>query len=136
MGKRAGCANEAVRAPSTPAGHIEQAHCPGSPSRTRSVSLVARYKLPYARHSTRNAKIARMANSIVKLFLSYASEDERQVEQIYDRLLNDGLTPWMARRNIHPGENWQRAIWRAIREADFVLVCLSKSAVGKRGVMQ
>ena len=77
-----------------------------------------------------------MAQTQLKLFLSYAAEDERAVEELYDRLRADNLLPWMAKRNIHAGENWERAIWRAVREADYVLVCLSKTATGKRGFLQ
>jgi hypothetical protein len=72
----------------------------------------------------------------VKVFLSYASEDEPAAEKFYDQLHQDGLSPWMAKRDIHPGEDWERAIWRAVREAAFVLVCLSKSAEAKRGFLQ
>ncbi len=71
-----------------------------------------------------------------KVFLSYASEDEREVEQLYNRLLKDGLDPWMSKRNIHPGEMWEVAIWRAIKDADFVVICLSEHASAKRGFLQ
>jgi hypothetical protein len=42
----------------------------------------------------------------------------------------------MASRNIQPGEIWEASIWRAIREADFVLTCLSVRATAKRGFLQ
>src|SRR5579884_2964554 len=72
----------------------------------------------------------------IKVFLSYASEDEAAVERLYDRLKNDGFRPWMAKRDILPGEQWEVAIWRAVREADFVLICLSPEATVKRGFLQ
>jgi hypothetical protein len=72
----------------------------------------------------------------VKLFLSYASEDESQVEHLYNLLTEDGYKPWMAKRDIVPGEDWENAIWKAVREADLFVVCLSNQAVAKRGFLQ
>jgi hypothetical protein len=41
-----------------------------------------------------------------KVFLSYGREDEVEAERLYERLLEDGLRPWMSGRDILPGENW------------------------------
>jgi class 3 adenylate cyclase len=71
-----------------------------------------------------------------QLFLSYASEDSDIVERLYDDLLNEGFKPWMAKRNILPGQDWEHTIFKAIRQSDFFMVCLSRNSVGKRGVIQ
>ena len=41
-----------------------------------------------------------------KVFISYAQEDEVEAERLYERLLQDGLKPWMSKRDILPGEIW------------------------------
>jgi hypothetical protein len=70
------------------------------------------------------------------IFLSYTRADEAQVTAIYHRLTAAGFTPWMDTRDLLPGEMWEQSIPRIIRQADFVLVCLSKNAVNKRGFLQ
>lgn len=72
----------------------------------------------------------------IRVFLSYASEDRDQAEELYDRLLEAGCEPWMDKRDILPGEKWTLSIYRAIRRADFFLACISPRAVGKRGFLQ
>lgn len=72
----------------------------------------------------------------IRLFLNYATEDAVAVEQLYERLNYAPYEPWLDRRNIIAGEDWRRSIERALRAADFVLLCLSKRAVAKRGFVQ
>ena len=72
----------------------------------------------------------------IKLFLSYAREDSDAVSQLYHRLASDGFEPWMDRYNITAGEQWELAIYRGIRRADFFLACLSAKSSGKRGMLQ
>lgn len=69
-------------------------------------------------------------------FLCHASEDSQVVEQLYDRLENDGLKPWMDKRDLLPGQDWEREIRRAIERADFFVACLSPHSVTKRGFVQ
>lgn len=71
-----------------------------------------------------------------KLFLSYAHEDEAEVKRLYQRLARAGFKPWMDRMDLLPGEQWKRAILKAVREADFFLACLSVHSVNKRGFIQ
>jgi len=71
-----------------------------------------------------------------RLFLSYASEDAAPVTALYERLRCAGCAPWIDRRDILPGEDWSRCIWRAIHNADFIIVCLSPRSVSKRGYVQ
>jgi hypothetical protein len=71
-----------------------------------------------------------------QVFLNYASEDSKRVTQLYDKLLEAGFTPWMDKRNIVAGQHWQKAIKKAIRDSDFVLICISTTSVRKRGYVQ
>jgi hypothetical protein len=72
----------------------------------------------------------------VSIFLSHASEDNDQVEDLYERLEEEGLDPWMDTKDLLGGEDWERGIWRAVHGADFFVFCLTEHAVGKRGFLQ
>lgn len=71
-----------------------------------------------------------------QIFLSYAREDRILVEDLYDRLKTSGYEPWMDTKNVKGGELWDRRISLALKNSDFILVCLSKFAVNKRGYLQ
>lgn len=70
------------------------------------------------------------------IFLSYASEDRKRVLQLYDALMDSGLTPWIDAKDILPGENWDREIRKAIHDSDFFVACLSHLSISKRGYVQ
>jgi hypothetical protein len=72
----------------------------------------------------------------VQVFLSYARPDADLVGELYQRLSDIGIKPWMDRRDIVPGEVWKSTILKAIRQSDFFLACLSARSVNKRGVIQ
>jgi hypothetical protein len=72
----------------------------------------------------------------ISIFLSYAREDKKRVEEIYQRLSDLGFQPWIDTRNILPGEKWESSIEKAIRGADIFLACLSENSVSKRGLVQ
>jgi hypothetical protein len=74
--------------------------------------------------------------SITRIFLSYAREDREIVESLYDFLLGEGYKPWMDIKDILPGENWERCLFKAIRQSDFFIACLSTNSVNKRGFVQ
>lgn len=62
-----------------------------------------------------------------RVFLAYVVEDLPQVRAIYRFLKARGFEPWMDVECLLPGQNWPRAIERAIESADFVVPCFSKS---------
>jgi V8-like Glu-specific endopeptidase len=70
----------------------------------------------------------------LSVFLAYADADVTQVEQLYDRLVGDGFTPWMAERDILGGGNIGLENQKALEQADVILVCLSK-AVNQPGAL-
>jgi hypothetical protein len=72
----------------------------------------------------------------IKVFLSYAHEDESVVKQLYQNLKNAKFRPWLDTEDILPGERWEVAIRRGIRESNYLLACLSNSSVTKRGYVQ
>ena len=71
-----------------------------------------------------------------QIFLSYAREDEKKVENLYQKLSDAGFKPWMDKKDILPGEQWKPRIPQAIQRSDFFLVCLSANSVDKRGWIQ
>ena len=73
---------------------------------------------------------------MAQIFLCYARLDQRQVEELYNRLSNYGFKPWMDKKDILPGEKWELAIQKAIRSSDFFVACLSLNSVTRRGVIQ
>ena len=73
---------------------------------------------------------------ISHLFLSYAREDGKQVESLYDRLEAAGFRPWMDRRDLLPGQVWESRILQAVREATVFITCLSRHSINKRGFLQ
>lgn len=72
----------------------------------------------------------------VRIFISYAREDEARVKQLYQHLADAGFQPWLDREHIVPGMKWEPVIKKALKQSDFVLVCLSGASINKRGFLQ
>ena len=73
---------------------------------------------------------------MAQIFLSYAREDEKKVEELHQKLSAAGFKPWMDKKDILPGEEWASCIREAIDDSDFFLVCLSTNSFKKRGWVQ
>lgn len=71
-----------------------------------------------------------------KIFISYAHADREKVDQLYNRLLEAGHSPWMDNEDILGGVLWRAAIEKAIQDSDFFLACLSENSVNRKGVIQ
>jgi HAD superfamily hydrolase (TIGR01549 family) len=67
------------------------------------------------------------------IFLSYSKKDLNYAKLLYEKLKGAGLTPWLDRIDIKPGEKWVPKIKSAIESADFFLACLSKRALDSEG---
>lgn len=74
--------------------------------------------------------------SVPLVFISYASEDEGKARTVYKKLKGESLKPWIDKENILPGEEWDLKIQEALRESDFLVICLSNKSVTKRGYIQ
>jgi hypothetical protein len=72
-------------------------------------------------------------NKKIRVFLAYAKEDRTEVRKLYSTLQQAGFDPWMDEQQLLPGQNWPRAIERAIELSDLFLICFSKRSVAKRG---
>lgn len=72
----------------------------------------------------------------LKVFLCHASSDKTRVQEIYLRLINDGIDAWLDKEKLIPGQNWQIEIPKAVRNSDVVIVFLSSQSVNKEGFVQ
>ena len=75
-------------------------------------------------------------NDPITVFLAYAQEDLGLVKKLYAELQEAGFEPWMDKERLLPGQNWPRAIERAIEASDFFLACFSSRSINKRGHFQ
>jgi len=62
----------------------------------------------------------------LKVFLCHAHSDKDTVKALYARLTQDGVDAWLDKEKLIPGQDWELEIRKAVREADVVVVCLSK----------
>jgi formylglycine-generating enzyme required for sulfatase activity len=72
----------------------------------------------------------------LRVFLCHASSDKPAVRDLYQRLHDNGIDAWLDEEDLLPGQDWQRAIPKAVRDSDVVLVCLSRSSINKAGFVQ
>jgi hypothetical protein len=70
------------------------------------------------------------------IFLCYAIEDEEKASKVYDALKKRGHKPWMDKRELVAGQDWELEIRRAIEQSQYFVALLSKKSVGKRGFVQ
>ena len=60
----------------------------------------------------RNTELEQLAPVV---FISYAKEDVGFADQLYRALQQKGLRPWMDKKSLLPGEDWQARIQQALR---------------------
>lgn len=70
------------------------------------------------------------------VFISYAKEDIGPAEGIYTFLMQAGFDPWLDKKKLLPGQDWNLAIQEALHRADFIILLLSETSVSKRGYIQ
>ncbi len=75
-------------------------------------------------------------NGRIRVFLAYAEEDRADVKRLFTTLQKAGFEPWMDQEKLLPGQNWPRAIERAIDLSEFFIACFSRRSVAKRGHFQ
>jgi hypothetical protein len=102
-------------------------------------SLWAKALAQRQRSATESRKIDREESSSVsplKVFLCHASDDKPLVRELYGRLAEGGIEPWLDEVDILPGQDWDLEIKQAVRRADAVVVLLSRASTTKRGYLQ
>ncbi|MCB0598390.1 MAG: toll/interleukin-1 receptor domain-containing protein [Phaeodactylibacter sp.] len=71
-----------------------------------------------------------------RIFLCHAMEDKQQVLSIYKKLKVSGLNPWLDKKDLLPGQRWDREIRRALKKSRFVIIFFSKYSTSKQGYVQ
>jgi hypothetical protein len=62
----------------------------------------------------------------LKVYISYAAQDEPAARKLYDALKGQGwIDPWLDRVNILPGQDRDVEIPQAVRASDTFVICLS-----------
>jgi outer membrane protein assembly factor BamD (BamD/ComL family) len=77
-----------------------------------------------------------MVTRPLKAFLCHASGDKPAVREMYKRLVFEGVDAWLDKENLLPGQDWRVEIPRAVKEADVVIIFLSKNSISKEGYVQ
>src|SRR3712207_6126465 len=73
----------------------------------------------------------------LRVFLCHSLGDKPAVRDLYQRLrAEQGIEPWFDEEDLLPGQDWDQEIQKAVRAADVVLVCLSRSSITKAGYVQ
>ena len=49
-----------------------------------------------------------------RVFIAYAEEDLATAIRLFQKLEDSGFEPWLDKKRLLPGQNWPRAIKRAI----------------------
>jgi len=71
-----------------------------------------------------------------RVFIAYVEEDLPLARQLRDEIAAAGCSPWMDKDKLLPGQDWPRAIRRAIEISDAFVACFSTPSVAKRGPFQ
>ncbi len=74
-----------------------------------------------------------VARNKPRVFIAYVQEDLVFARKLYRACEKSGLSPWLDKRKLMPGQNWPRAIETAIQTSDFFVACFSRRATSKRG---
>jgi hypothetical protein len=71
-----------------------------------------------------------------QVFIAYAAEDFPAARRLCEALRLAGCSPWLDKEKLLAGQNWPRAIERAIEVSDVFVACFSRRSVVKRGMFQ
>lgn len=70
----------------------------------------------------------------LKVFLCHASEDKPKVRELYKKLAAETwIQPWLDEEDLLPGQDFDLAIYKAARDADVIIICISKNSIKKEG---
>ena len=59
-----------------------------------------------------------------KVFICHAKDDSEKAEKLYELLLIAETDPWLDKRKLVLGDNWEQEIKKAVAAADAFVVCL------------
>jgi len=76
------------------------------------------------------------AESRPQVFIAYVQEDLALARRLCEELAAAGCAPWLDKDQLLAGQNWPRAIERAIDISDAFVACFSERSLAKRGQFQ
>jgi len=68
-----------------------------------------------------------------QVFIAYVEEDLALARRLCDGIAAAGCAPWLDKDKLLPGQNWPRAIRRAVEISDVFVACFSPRSIVKRG---
>lgn len=75
-----------------------------------------------------------MSGPAPRVFLSHSSKDQEFVAELYRRLTGDGVACFFSPESIGWGDNWVKALERALDECEYVVFLLSPDFCNSRWV--
>src|ERR1700752_150635 len=70
----------------------------------------------------------------LRVFLCHASQDKPKARELYNRLKSESwIMPRLDEEDLLPGQDFDLEIYRAIRDTDAIIICLSTVSVAKEG---
>jgi formylglycine-generating enzyme required for sulfatase activity len=73
---------------------------------------------------------------LLKVFICHASQDKPKAFELYRYLKQRKIDAWIDEVNLLPGQDWDLEIYKATRDADAIIICLSKESIAKEGYVQ
>ncbi len=71
-----------------------------------------------------------------RVFLAYVQEDLPLARRLRDGIAAAGCAAWLDKDKLLPGQDWPRAIRRAVELSDVFVACFSPRSIAKRGQFQ
>jgi hypothetical protein len=68
-----------------------------------------------------------------QVFVAYVREDLRLARRLCEGLRDGGCSPWLDKDKLLAGQNWPRAIERAIGISDVFVACFSPRSIARGG---
>jgi hypothetical protein len=73
-----------------------------------------------------------VAQSAPLVFIAYVEEDLALARRLRDSIAAAGCATWLDKDKLAPGQNWPRAIRRAVQISDAFVACFSTRSIRKR----
>jgi len=71
-----------------------------------------------------------------QVFIAYVEEDLPLARRLRDGVAAAGCVAWLDKDKLLPGQDWPRAIRRAVEISDAFVACFSPRSIAKRGPFQ
>ncbi|MFH0981569.1 MAG: toll/interleukin-1 receptor domain-containing protein [Planctomycetota bacterium] len=104
----------------SPRGHVAR-YCLTARGLERAEELRARQA---SANMKNDAEEPRAAARPPAVFICYCKKDYQQATDLYDYLVAAGANPWLDRKDLVLGDNWEDEIKKAVTTADVFVVCL------------